>query len=225
MLITLKPDLARSLRKLRPAALLLASCNTSGPQTFAATEAGQQTVTRSSTGAAVIASPAPQVGFDSFLPFGSLASARSMGNSGAGSDDSQYPANNEVSSLRDRIVGKYAQDHDEECDDGEEGSVACTADCQTRDRVVSTASNVAEPTRHLGLGRHPVSASDDGSMAVDLEFADDAQILGATVCNRFGRRVGGRAVSAEASPALDANPVRGGGSDCQWSARSVTEAS
>src|SRR5690349_16880768 len=77
-----------------------------------------------------------QIGYDSFLPDGSGGSAGSGGGGGTagsgGSGGTGYPPDNAASvSCGDRVVGmNVAFGHVEECDDGDEGSDLCTAQCQ-----------------------------------------------------------------------------------------------
>lgn len=115
-------------------------------------------------------------------------------------------------SCGDAIVGG-----DEECDDGNEGSDACTAHCQTRDQPV-VASNTGGD-RYIGLGRHPVAGLDGGLIATYVEapnFAagagsggapDEGVKVGATLLDIWGKKQHQVDVSEGAFPIDEANPV------------------
>ncbi|HVY31614.1 MAG TPA: hypothetical protein VHB79_33995 [Polyangiaceae bacterium] len=93
----------------------------------------------------------------------------------------------------------------EECDDGGEGSDACTAACQTRDQpAVPQATKV---DRYQGAGRHPLSGGNSGFASVYVQFPGEEPEIGATLFDVWGRTAHRVAVSTGASPIDEANPV------------------
>gem|GEM_PF-6839748 len=117
----------------------------------------------------------------------------------------------------DQIVGLDANGKPEECDDGDEGSDACTALCQTRDQAGYASGT--ESDRYLGAGRHPISGLDTAFISTYVEFPTDEDVadgepfsgedaaVGATIFNIWGQPAWHFRVSDGASPIDDANPV------------------
>jgi hypothetical protein len=120
-------------------------------------------------------------------------------------------------SCGDAIVGD-----NEECDDGDDGSDACTAHCQTRDQ--SSVASERGSDRYLGIGRHPVAGLDSGFITTFMQVAnvaasqgeggqagmgaiDDSAKVGATLFDVWGRKQHHVEVSEGAFPIDDANPV------------------
>jgi hypothetical protein len=105
----------------------------------------------------------------------------------------------------DSIVGLDASGNLEECDDGDEGSDACTAACQTRDEPA--VPNTTKIDRYLGSGRHPVSGLDRGFITTYVEFPKDEPSVGAALFNVWGQRQKQLTLSDGASPIEQSNPV------------------
>lgn len=98
------------------------------------------------------------------------------------------------------VVGDAAY---EECDDGDGVADACTASCKTRDQL-AVADGV---DRYQGVGRHPVSGLDQGFIATFVEFPHEEPQVGATLFDIWGRATRHVAVSEDAFPIEEANPV------------------
>lgn len=172
--------------------------------------------TTSLGGGATVGSQPPDpylVGYDALLPEGAgdltTGGAAPVGQGGEAGQ--MYPPANAVS-LRcgDRIFGKDQNGYQEECDDGDEGSDACAAECQTRDQpILPSSSGVPEARRshYLGVGRHPVAAGDDGFVVSFIDTTDQTPGVSASIYNRYGQRQKTGLVSVGANPVVDANPV------------------
>lgn len=102
----------------------------------------------------------------------------------------------------DAIVGD-----DEECDDGDGGDDACTADCQTRDQGVLPLADSGAADRYQGAGRHPVAGLDAGFISTYVSVGDEEPSVGATVFDIWGKRSHVVDVGAGAFPTDEANPV------------------
>jgi hypothetical protein len=138
--------------------------------------------------------------FSSFTPQSAVAAG---GSGGMGTVPPVIVAPFGISvSCGDAIVGPT-----EECDDGDNGSDACTADCQTRDQAAAPSLEGTVVDRYLGAGRHPVSGLADGLIAAYVEQMGEEPSIGATVFNTWGQATGRGNVSDGASPIDEANPV------------------
>ncbi len=187
--------------------LLAVACNNPGAATTSPNSApvggggtsSTVTVDGGSTGATVFQ---PVAVFASFTPQNALVTGGSGGGGGAGTGPQGIVAPYGISSsCGDAIVGPT-----EECDDGDSGSDACTAECQTRDQAATVVEN-AVIDRYLGAGRHPVSGLADGFIATYVEQAGEEPSIGATVFDIWGKAKQRGSVSEGASPIDEANPV------------------
>lgn len=172
------------------------------------------------------ADPHYTVGYGEFSePFVVGSGGQPPGEGGTtGEGGSPYPAFDAVSvTCGDRVVGDTAQGP-EECDDGDEGSDACTAYCQTRDQPVlplgSGDPNVRR-SHYLGFGRHPVASGNEGFLVTFVDTTLEQPSVSASVFNRFGQHVQTGFVSTGSSVVTDANPVAaalpGGAYALAWS--------
>lgn len=140
--------------------------------------------------------------FASFSPQSLVSPQGSLGGSGGTTPlGAPYGISSQCG---DAIVGLDAQGKPEECDDGDEGSDACTASCQTRDEPVVAGDGV---DRYQGVGRHPVSGLDQGFISTFVEFPDGEPEVGATLFDIWGRPAHHVSVSEGAFPIEESNPV------------------
>lgn len=124
--------------------------------------------------------------------------------SGSGGTVSQavVPPFGDSTECGDSIVGG-----NEECDDGDEGSDACTAECQTRDQAVVALDGPRAADRYLGDGRHPIAGQSSGFVTTYAEVGDDEPAVFATLFDIWGRRTREVMVSEGGAPLDAANPV------------------
>lgn len=181
-----------------------AACNNPGGATTTANSGTERAAGTTSTGggsSSGLAPSAQHVGlFASFTPQSALAPEGAGGTAGA---PQAIVAPFGISSIcGDAIVGPT-----EECDDGDEGSDACTAACQTRDQAAAPAVSSVAVDRYLGAGRHPVSGLADGFIAAYVEQGSEEPNIGATVFDIWGQPTHHLNVSDGAAPIDEANPV------------------
>lgn len=165
--------------------------------------AGESAMVGNGAGAPADDETAPQyVGrADSFTPL--LLSEGGGGEGGVAPELPLGPPYGTSTTCDDAIVGEG-----EECDDGDGGSDACTADCKTRDQAVGPAGTaLLTNDRYLGAGRHPVSGLDQGFITTYVDASGDEPAIGATLFNIWGQRAHSVTVSEGASPIYEANPV------------------
>jgi hypothetical protein len=160
--------------------------------------------------------PSYRLGYDSFTLVGDDGDSGAGGTGGVHDDPSHPPISTRCD---DGIVGP-----DEECDDGDEDSDACTAACQTRDQaILPPAAGDAWPRRshYLGLGRHPLAAGSHGFIVAFTDLTADSPNVSASIFDGHGQRQQTGLVSLGASPVQDANPVTaalpGGAYAIAWS--------
>jgi hypothetical protein len=199
-------------------ALVVAACNNPGGATSTTNPGVSGGDVGSSGGGWSKASPeaAPHVGFASFTPQ-SVQGGGSGGVGGGGGGSQLLSAPYGVSDhCGDAIVGT-----NEECDDGDEGSDACTATCYTRDQPAVPVALGPAVDRYLGAGRHPNAGSTGGFITTYVEQAEAEPNIGATLFNIWGQVAHHVDVSDGASPIDEANPVAaalsGGSYAVAWS--------
>jgi hypothetical protein len=182
---------------------LLLACNDPGAartvSASAAPAGSNEAGASSSPGTANGGQPQHLTRVDTFTPQALVPSGGAGGTNGSSSRALIAPFGISTG-CGDAIVGA-----NEECDDGNEGSDACTALCQTRDQLAVGVGDNAD--RYLGAGRHPVSGLDSGFINTFVEFSEDEASIGATLFNVWGQATHHVNVSDGASPIDDANPV------------------
>lgn len=190
--------------------LALVACNNPGASSSTPLEVGQAAGVAAGQGGSSAtpgSSPVFQFGFDE----SSLTRVEPDGEGGEGGDAGQENTPQAPSTrCGDAIVGLNAAGVEEECDDGDEGSDACTAACQTRDQLVVPAPQVApihRASRVQGLGRHPLAGGSSGFVSIYTEPDGDEPLVAATVFNQLGQPKLRGAVSTGSLPINDANPV------------------
>lgn len=185
--------------------LLTAACNNPGATTtsqIARAWSGESHDTSTSGGSSGSATSTQLVGVsDSFMPQTTASAGGGSGGSG-GVQGPLGPPYGTSTTCGDAIVGP-----DEECDDGDDGSDACTSGCQTRDQAALLAVPNVSVDRLLGGGRHPVSGLADGFITTYVEQAGAEPTIGATLFNIWGQPASAVNVSEGASPIDEANPV------------------
>lgn len=191
--------------------LALAGCNNPGAasSTFASGPSGAFAPGGSSAVSPDGWSPTFQFGFDesSLTPVGSGGEG---GNGTGGSTGSAGMPQAPSTRCGDGIVGLNAVGAEEECDDGDEGSDACTAACQTRDQLAVPAPEIApiqRASRLQGIGRHPLAGGGNGFISVYTEPDGDEPLVAATVFNQLGQPTLRGTVSTGSLPISEANPV------------------
>ena len=204
-------------------ALALAGCNNPGGATTTETSsnsgASPTHAGGTSTGTwskAVVVSGGHVAQFASFTPLNQTAGGAG-GAAGGGTGSQLLAAPYGVSDhCGDAIVGA-----DEECDDGDEGSDACTASCKTRDQPAVPIVPNAPVDRYLGAGRHPNAGLAGGFITTYVEQAADEPDIEATLFNIWGQPAQRVKVSDGGSPIDEANPVAaalpGGSYAVSWS--------
>jgi hypothetical protein len=184
---------------------LAAACNNPRATTTSqnlGTASGDSQGMSTSGGSAGTSTSTRSVGVsDSFMPQSAGPEGGGSGGTG-GMPGPPGPPYGTSTTCGDAIVGL-----NEECDDGDEGSDACTSGCQTRDQAaISSVSDVAVD-RYLGAGRHPVSGLADGFITTYVEQAGQEPRVAATLFNIWGQPAPHVNVSEGASPIDEANPV------------------
>lgn len=189
--------------------LALLACNNPGAGTSVSSTASSAGTT-SAGGSSASESPSTiatlfQFGSDSssLTPVGDAGGEAGTPSGDGGSSGSGQPSPS--TRCGDAVVGA-----DEECDDGDDGSDGCTAQCLTRDQLVVPAPALALPhsfSRSLGRGRHPMAGGDFGFITLYTEPDEDEPLVGATVFNEQGQATFRGTVSIGSLPITDANPV------------------
>jgi hypothetical protein len=190
--------------RLASVGLVLLACNNPGATGTASEKTSDAAPTtnvggKSGTWASTPMSALYSGQFDAFAP------PSATGGGGAGGSGGVLPlAAPYGTSTRcgDAIVGA-----DEECDDGDGGSDACTSSCQTRDQAAVPAGANLAAERYLGFGRHPHAGTADGFATVYVEQRADQPHVGATLFNIWGQPQHYVDVSDGAEPVDEANPV------------------
>jgi hypothetical protein len=189
-------------------ALCLSGCNTPGATTTSQSDATSIGGSQSSSGLSDASSWVQSTfASDAFTPLPTIPVTGGTGNGGS-SGGPLGPPFGTSTACGDAMVGPS-----EECDDGNEGSDACTAACQTRDQAARAGSDGSD--RYLGNGRHPVAGSDTGFINTYVEFPEvnglpGEAAIGVSAFDIWGKPRGHVIVSEGASPTDEANPVAAG---------------
>jgi hypothetical protein len=197
--------------------LFVAACNNPGATTTSqhSESAGAGSQHEGTNGGTPWTAEQALAATDSFAPEGAVATIGGSGGLG-GMQGPPGPPYGTSTTCGDGIVGL-----NEECDDGDDGSDACTQLCETRDQAAVAPIPNMPIDRYLGAGRHPVSGLAHGFITTYVEQAENEPNIGATLFDIWGRAQHRLNVSEGAFPIDDANPVAAalpdGGYAVAWS--------